>query len=156
MWQEGFVNAFTPFDNEKCENGFLYFRHSTKTLTVATLQPFLKYEADWPFKKIKLNYTPCFSSYDLEQKVLTVCGSRSEKIEMLPKVSFLPRNRRFWITRQILDKCRRPQRIWRSSRSHKCWNAAFSSGKVRKWSSEKNKGIPPLFLKIEAHFLNIF
>lgn len=87
MWQEGFVNAFTPFDNESCPHGFLYFRHSTKTLTVATLQPFLKYDADWPFKKIKLNYTPCFSSYDLEQKVLTICGCRNEKIEMLPKVT---------------------------------------------------------------------
>lgn len=87
MWQEGHVNAFTEFDNEKCASGFLFFRHSNKTLTVAALQPFLKYDADWPFKKVKLNYTPHFSSYDLEQKVLTICGSRNEKIEMLPKIN---------------------------------------------------------------------
>ena len=110
------MNAFTPFDNEKCADGFLYFRHSTKTLTVATLQPFLKYDADWPFKKIKLNYTPCFSSYDLEQKVLTVCGSRSEKIEMLPKVhnsiiffDFVLVT--FSIYTSSSDKCGRTQRI---------------------------------------------
>ena len=40
-------------------------------------------------RKIKLQYTPHMASYDIEQKTVTICGSREEKIDMLPKVIHL-------------------------------------------------------------------
>jgi len=87
QWQDGMINCFTQFHNENCNNGFLYFQHQTKTLSVSTLQMFWNYDGDWATRKIKLGYTPHFASYDIEQKVVTVACSREEKIEMLPKIT---------------------------------------------------------------------
>jgi len=94
MWQDGLVNCFTQFHNENCPNGFLYFCHASKTLTVSLLQPYLNYDAEWPLRKVKLQYTPHYSSYDIEQKTVTICGSRDEKIDMLPKVGLTENT--FW------------------------------------------------------------
>ena len=81
------INCFTQFHNENCPNGLLYFCQNNKTLSVSHLQPYLNYDSQWPMRKVKLHYTPHYAAYDLEQKVLCVCGSREEKIEMLPKVT---------------------------------------------------------------------
>jgi cleavage and polyadenylation specificity factor subunit 1 len=86
MWQDGLINCFTQFHNENCPNGFLYFCHSSKTLSVSLLDHCFDYDSDLPTRKIKLNYTPHYSSYDVEQKVVTVAGSREEQIDLLPKV----------------------------------------------------------------------
>ena len=88
MWQDGLVNCFTQFHNENCPHGFLYFCHSSKTLSVCLLQQFINYDAEWPMRKIKLQYTPHSAAYDVEQKTVTICGSREEKIDMMPKVKF--------------------------------------------------------------------
>ena len=87
MWQDGQVNCFTQFHNENCPNGFLYFCHSTKTLSVSLLQPYLNYDAHWPMRKIKLHYTPHHAAYDIDQKTITITGSREEPIDMLPKIN---------------------------------------------------------------------
>lgn len=86
-WQEGQITCFTPFHNENCDHGFLFFQHHSKTLSVSTLQPFWNYDADWVTRRIKLGQTPHFASYDIEQKVVTVTLSRDEKIDMLPKIT---------------------------------------------------------------------
>ena len=38
-------------------------------------------------RKIKLHYTPHHAAYDIDQKTITITGSREEPIDMLPKIN---------------------------------------------------------------------
>lgn len=86
MMVEGKVSSFATFNNAFIPHGFIYFT-TEEFLRLAHLRKGVRYDTEWPLRKVPLKETPHFICYSVDHKVYSIVTSKSTKCDKLPYIN---------------------------------------------------------------------
>lgn len=84
MFADGAIYCFTPYNDLKCPQGFIYYNENDE-LRISKLDPKFNYDTEWPMRKINIKKTVHFINYHVERKVYCVVTSEPEPCKKLVK-----------------------------------------------------------------------